>query len=289
MSLIENLDSVSFNKFHKRLFETKKQKEDFKMALTAKPNAAPSGAPAPAPAPAPAGATTAIAKTEVAEKNTRFKAMGTAERAKMTEDQKQMEGSSSDKIEFVAALGNPLKKQKRREGKFDVPSHEVVGYKFKALDNIQVPVAKMKEGSDDLFNVEDPGWVPVKKGAEFDVTVLENVMLLSQIEYAGRATGGGNVVSLSAKASQTREYSLPILVATTGSVKEGMRLVGEVIETPDGAKTGKVLEQYADKFGVLFKRRSAGKKASAQAKKAGDNAADIAAAFRLTLQKKGLA
>ena len=54
-------------------------------------------------------------------------------RAQMSEDEKALEGSKSDKVAFVCALGDPNRKQARVENKTTIPSYVVVGYKVKVL------------------------------------------------------------------------------------------------------------------------------------------------------------
>lgn len=241
-------------------------------------------APAPAPAPTPSGAKGVATKTEL------FKQKGQSIRAQMTEDQKAAEGSKSDKIAFVCALGDPARKQARVENKTSVPSYVVVGYKFRALEDVMVPKAPLKQGMKNILDVEEATERPVKAGEEFHMNIVETAMLISRVEYAGRFSGEGTQVALSVKTSTDREEPLPILNKIgAGSIKENMELIADMVGgdgTEKNRGTAQVKDEYAETFGALYNRSRLAKKSAGAAKKAGEGQADIAAAFRAYYNKQ---
>lgn len=213
-----------------------------------------------------------------------FKASGAANRAQMTEDQKAVEGSKQDKIAFVAALGDPNRKQARVAGSVSLPSNVVVGYKFKALEDVDVPVENLKPNFKNLIDVEFSAETRhVKAGEEFHLNLVETADFISRLEYAGRFTGEGITVGISAKSSKDRPGEpLPILGKIGGgSIKEGMQFVADMVGvTEDSKGTPKIKPEYEDSFGVLYTKRSLSKKTAGAPKKSGEGQADIAAAFR---------
>lgn len=256
-----------------------------KIAAAKKGEQAPAPTPAgtPAPAPTPAGKV-GVSKTEA------FKNKGAAIRAQMSDDQKAAEGSKSDKVAFVCALGDPSRKQARVENKTSVPSYVVVGYKFRALEAMSVPKAPLKQGMRSILDVEEATERQVAAGEEFHMNIVETAMLISKVEYAGRFTGEGTQVALSVKTSNDREEPLPILTKVgAGSIKENMELIADMVGgdgTEKNRGTAQVKEEYAETFGALYTRRSLQKKSAGAAKKAGEGQADIAAAFRAYYNKQ---
>ena len=223
------------------------------------------------------------AQTAAKAKNQEFAASGKSERAMMSDDQKQAEGSKSDKIAFVCPLGNPAVKQARTEKNQGIPSYQIVGYKFKALEDVQVPVAPYKENYTSLTDVDAVSYKKVNAGETFDLNIVETGILISEIPYAGQFTGEGTDVYITVKHSLDRPDPLPVLCKRGGgSIKANIELIADMIE--DGSKNGhpQVKPEYAEKFAVLFKKREARKKAAKEGKAAvtGESAANIAAAFR---------
>lgn len=234
---------------------------------------------------APAQEETKVAKGVSA--SDQFRADGAKMRETMTADEKAVEGSKSDMIAFVAALGNPARKQDRVEGNKSIPCYEVVGYEFKALEDVTVPFIPLK--SADPFNVGEESTRQVKAGETFHLTIYETAMLISRIEYAGKFSGEGDAVVLSAKSSKNRPTPLPILkkAASQGSIKSNIKLVADMIGDANGGKgTPKVKEEYAEKFAVIFQRKTVTRDGVNKVAKTGEAAADLAAAFRKVLIKK---
>ena len=209
-----------------------------------------------------------------------FKASGAQDRSNMTADQKAAEGSKSDKVAFICALGDPNRKQARVENKVSVPSYVVVGYKFKVLEDMTVPYAPIKSSKSPLDEEPISGRA-VKAGDIVALNIVETADFISRIEFAGEFAGGAKTVNLSAKIADDRAEPLPILTADKGSVKENMELIADMVgATADFKGTPKIKDEYKDTFGVLYAKTSAGKKTGSTAAKSGESCKDIAAAFR---------
>lgn len=218
-----------------------------------------------------------------------FKATGAAARKLLTEDQKAIEGSKSDKVAFVCALGDPNKSQTRVEGGKPVDSYTVVGYKFKVLEDTTVPVAPLKEGFKHLADVGEFSEMPVKAGTIVALNLVETGAFISRLEYAGKFSGEGEEVGITAKCSASREVPLPVLrrLSSSGSIKDNMELIADMVgASGDNKGTPKIKDEYAEKFAVLYAKRSAGKKSAGVGKKPGESTEDVAAAFRAFYAKK---
>ena len=211
-----------------------------------------------------------------------FKAQGESARASMSEQEKALEGSKRDKVSFICALGNPAKSQVRVQDGKQIPSCEVVGYKFNLAEPMMVPNAPIKEGFKNILDVEPATEIQAPAG-EIVLNLVETGMFISKLEFAGQFTGGDKPVSLTAKMSQGRPDPLPTLRLTDpkGSIKVGMDEIATMVGDENGGK-GKpqIKDEYRDKFAVIYTKRSAGRKGTGAAKKKGETSADIAAAFR---------
>lgn len=221
------------------------------------------------------------------DKHAKFKAHGESIGAAMTAEEKAKEGSMRSAVAFVCALGNPKQKQDRVEKGKSVPCYKPVGYKFKALQDIMVPVIPLKENYQTLIDVaiENATEVPVKAGETFVCNLREYGALISKTEYNGIFNGEDKEVFLGVTFSGSREEPYPILKSSVGSVKETMELVATVeeIKGADGAVTKKytVKPEYEEKFGVLFKARSTSRVGgSAKASEAGVAASNLARALQ---------
>lgn len=217
-----------------------------------------------------------------------FKARGEALGAQMSEEEKAKEGTKRGAIAFVCALGNPKQKQDRVTGGKSVPCYKPVGYKFEALEDIVVPVIPLKDNYTSLIDVavENASTITVKAGDTFVCNLREYGALISQTEYNGIFNGKGREVFLGVTFAGNRTEPYPILKASEGSVKENMELIADVEEVKgaDGAPTKKytVKDEYAEKFGMLFKARSATRtgSGSARASEAGVAASNLARALQ---------
>lgn len=217
-------------------------------------------------------------------------ATGHALREKMTDEEKQLEGSKSDKVAFVAALGDPNKPSIRKEKKQDLPSHKVVGYAFKALEDMDVPRADLKSNFQSFMDVGEMTTEHVKAGETFYLNIFETGALISESVYAGSFSGEGTTVTLGVKHSQNRKEPLPVLNKQgAGSIKEGMILVADMIGASETSKgTPKVKPEFASKFGVLYEKRVSGKSGSSSSRGAqGESIKDIAKAFNAFIRTRG--
>lgn len=257
------------------------------MALSKVTEGAVKTAPATATAPS-VGATAGKASSHEA-----FRAKGNSIRKAQSEEERALEGSKSDKVKFVACLGDPNKPQPRREGKSDEPSFVVVGYQFTALEDMMIPSAPLKQNFKTLMDVEDMTEVPVKAGETFNLNIFETGVLISRPEYAGRFTGEGTAVSITIKFSKSRPEPMPVLKKDTkGSIKIGMVMVADMIPDPRDPEmkeikgTPKVKDEFAEKFGVLYTKRKAGKTGSSTKAQSGEVQADLAAAFNAYIKSR---
>ena len=218
-----------------------------------------------------------------------FRKEGANIRAVMSDADKAAEGSKSDKIEFLNCLGDPTKPVAVKVGGEVKKSgyYKVCGYELKALEDMEVPVAPFVEQvKGNYLNVVDEITTrPVKAGEVFHLNIVETAALISQVEFAGRFTGGNKEVILGATSSKDREDPLPILRLAdpqAGSIKDGMQLVGTV-KTADAP--AKVLDQYADTFANLF-NRARGPIGDGKGRAVKQPERDYAAAFRNMFLKK---
>lgn len=237
-----------------------------------------------APVPASTGAKTGAKKDSL---NNKFRREGNAIRESEGFD-KTIEGSKSDKVAFVACLGDPSRPQPRKEGKEDIPSFVVVGYALKALEDMMVPKANLKANFKSLMDVEEMTEVPVKEGETFYVNVFEAGVLIAKAVYAGKFTGEGESVSMSLKFSKDREEPLPVLKKDTkGSIKLNMIEIADMVANPNGGKEiPKIKDEFAEKYAVLYTKRSAGRRGSSTPAVSGEAQKDLAAAFTAYIKNK---
>jgi hypothetical protein len=214
-----------------------------------------------------------------------FKAKGAAIRDSESYD-KATEGAKSNTIQFITCLGNPARVQKRTEAGSNKNSCQVVGYKLKALEDVEVPEAPITSKA----NIMEHGEITsrlVKAGEEFDVTCFELGALISRPEYAGKFTGGGDEVMIHVTMSSSRNNEpLTVLKRKNSPIKDQMTKIATEQEDGSGRKSYTVDPAYADKFGILFARK---KKAGGSAASAltGESPMDLAAAFQAYLKEKG--
>lgn len=234
-----------------------------------------------------ATATTATAEVKKGKKDSKaeaFKADGAKIRDAESDDVKAAEGTKSDKVAFVCALGDPNKKQPRVANKKDVDSYVVVGYKFKALEDMTVPVAPLKANFKNLIDVEAPTERQVKAGEFISLNLVETGLFISKNEFGGIFTGEGESVFITAKFSDERgDEPLPVLrKMNPGSIKENMDLVADMVgQTGESKGTPKVKPEYADIFGVLYQPRTAKRGTGTPKEKVqGESYKAMAAAFR---------
>lgn len=217
----------------------------------------------------------------------RFKATGTTARQVYDETTKALEGSASDSVQFIIALSNPARSQKRVQNKVSVDSHEVVGYKFKALKDIKVPTAHVLANAKTPMECEEPVWSDVPAGTEFFLNLYETGLLISQVEYGGCFNGGGDEVVLHATFAASRGNAPLTVIKRKGApIKDKLLPVADVSDV-NGKKVSTVKAEYSEKFGYLYVR-SAGVRTSGGGTKVVDKESekDLAAAFRQFTAKK---
>lgn len=217
-----------------------------------------------------------------------FSEQGAAIRQKMTDDEKAIEGTASDKVAFVCTLGDPNKNQSRQAQKEAVPSKTVVGYKFKLLEDMEVPKAPLKPDWKDLIDYQGPMTLePHKAGEVIALNIPEMAMFITMDKFAGKFTGDGRAVSISGASSENRAVPFPTLkFVGGGSVKENMEMIADMVGTEKGGKgTPKIKPEYAEKFGMIYNKVSM-KKTSAKKAGGSEASANLAAAFRSYFQNR---
>lgn len=223
------------------------------------------------------------------KRHEQFAASGASIREKLSDEEKQLEGSKSDKVVYLGALGDPAKPQSRKQDNKDIPSYAVVGYAFKALEDITVPRADLNKNFKNLMDVGALTEEAVKAGETFYLNVFEMGAFVSKSEYAGKISGEGNSVIFNVKYSKNRVDPMPVLnkEGGKGSVKENMILIADTSEV-DGKKVHKIKDDFAAKFGVLYEKRLAPRKGGAKAGSTatGESTKNIAAAFQQYLKNR---
>lgn len=249
------------------------------------PNPAPAPAPTPNPTPSPKPVSGKMGGTS--SQTEAFRKKGADARANMTEDQKQQEGARSGNVEFICALGDPSRKQSRVDNSTSVPSHVVVGYKFKVNEDTTVPFAPIAEGWKTPLDVEEPTERPVKSGEIVNLNVVETARFIVRLEYGGRFTGGNTSVGITAKYAKDRPEPLPVLTKLgRGSIKENMELIADMIGADDkNAGTPAIKEEYKASFSALYRKKSLGSKSTGSAQADGETQKVLAAAFRAIYAK----
>lgn len=225
-----------------------------------------------------------------------FKNQG-IELMKAEKEQGVVYGAMSDKVAYLYALGNPANEGTRSEkGTTDIPVVEVVGYKLKALADIQVPVIN-REGiaKCDIMGYKEVKWVPVKAGQEFDLTRGELGLMIQLPEYNGMFSGDpNNIVEVQvtvSKAAGNAYVPLSVLKKTyidenTTPIKANIAniAVKKAGATGKSIKDFEVLPDYAEKYGYIYEEvRSAGRASGERSyskRERGQTAAELAAALR---------
>lgn len=218
---------------------------------------------------------------------------GRVERGNLTEDQRATEGSKSDKVVFINALSDPMRSQTSTVNGVTVNSNTVVGYKFKALEDMTIPLAPIKKERSEYDETEPETTRQVKAGEVFSLNIRETGLLISRHEYAGSFCGeGGKEVVLSASAKKVNgggvKYSVVLKLAQSkGSIKEGMEHIADVVGS-DGTNKGTatVKPEFQLNFGNFYTKKSISR-GTATVKQAGEGHKDLAAAFRKLLTNTG--
>lgn len=238
------------------------------------------GKKAEAPASTPKTEDVNIAGMTSKQKGEKFVATGRSELSNLSDEVKASFGANKADVEFKACLVDPTKKQAAKTTEAVSPN-TVVGYRFKALKDIEVPVLPFKTQAKSLVDTLDAKtektFKTVKANEEFDLNLVETGIMITQTGYNGQFTGGGKTVTIQAKFAKDRADAMPVLKLADGSIKS------QQIETST-KENGKVvcLPEFQEKFGAYYAGRTAGRKGkgTASQKKTGENTSIIAAAFR---------
>lgn len=134
-------------------------------------------------------------------------------------------GADSDKLVFIAPLGDPSKPDttpiEQPDGSTKkITTSTVVGYRFKATVDMEVPdVAPGDDLKNNLmsFTGDVSKTKLVKAGEEFDLTKFETGLLISQVRFNGRATGGDKPVVCSYTTIQKKGSNGTALASTAAA------------------------------------------------------------------------
>lgn len=132
-------------------------------------------------------------------------------------------GSMSDKIEFIAALGDPSRDDVTpaniEKGIAKRVDPTIVGYAFKVLVDMEIPDCGTGEDlKDNPMSYKDKdGKKMVKAGETIYLTRFETGMLLSRPEFNTRVTGGNMPVCVAYTfyGPKSKEGNLPTVTSTT--------------------------------------------------------------------------
>lgn len=234
---------------------------------------------------APAAPTTQgniAASAPNSQKTAALKAQGASIREQASKDEKDAEGQRTGEIEFVSCLGDPAAKRKimgpvdEATGKATtLPTHLVVGYQFKALADIDVPVKPLK--GKNLYEVEAQGTKHVSAGEVFSLNIMETAELISRVEYAGWFTGGDKKVFLSVVFGKSDDKPHPVLKMAdgNGSIKSNMTMIANMVGDKPELK-----EEFKPTFEKYYIPKGRVSKPGAKTRVAGEDAKNLAAAFR---------
>lgn len=150
-------------------------------------------------------------------------------------------GSMSAQVAFVQPLGNPLRIDvtKKGDGPDDVQKTSfIVGYRFKALTDIDVPDCGTTEAfKKDYMNYDEAqlnNTKHVKAGETFDLTPFETALMGSWPEFNKMFTGEGRAVVCA--------YAKPKIQEGAGTVNEIPRAVLRLASTQGSIKDFGILD-----------------------------------------------
>lgn len=228
----------------------------------------------------------ASGKAKGSPEHARFLADGRALAESADDETKKKEGSKSDKIAFIQCLGDGTHPSKRSEhGNPNIDTLVVIGYAFKALEDVMVPVAPYKPAPKLFNDVEEPTERLVKAGEEFYLNIIETGALITRPEYCGKFTGEGKTVTLSISISKaTGGAPRPVLKIDKGSIKSNIESVCYTHKEGDKIIYDGCKPQYAA-FEPYFVRKSP-RKSAAAAKNAAEHHKALSYAFQAYLNGK---
>lgn len=253
--------------------------------------------------PNPAGVTSKTAPiTDRKEQAEAFRARGASIRKAMSKAEEADEGSLSNKVAFVITLGDPHQNDKRSIGKKEGSNKtqyedciKPVGYKFRALADIEVPSVTLKANANYSFEYEGVNWIPVKAGETFNLTLFEAGLLLSQLKFAGRINGGdGGEVVLHVTFTKNRidaqgnMQPLVVLKRIGSAIKDNIEPIAVSNVDANGKKSFILKDEYKDKFAWCFKPKSISRSSGSVSKTKENIPANLAGALRDYYAKLGL-
>ena len=123
-------------------------------------------------------------------------------------------------------------------------------------------------------------FIDVPAGQEVILNSMEAAITISQPEFGGFFTGGGQNICLHVTISSQRQgLPLGVLKRVGGSLKDHVEDVAK-----KGDNGYEVFDQYKEKFGQYFVKNTSVRPRTSGAQ-AGESAKDLAAAFRIFVQK----
>ncbi len=164
-------------------------------------------------------------------------------------------GILSDKLEFVCCLMDPAKKLVRTEGGKAMPTCAIVGYKFKLLQDMQIPFEPYKKNAKYFYDTMPVIWKDYKAGDIVQVTVMGMGRLLSQPEFDGEVSGGDIKYYLSSYRSKNQPMARPTLkkVDKTGSIKNSAEFVASALTQSASRSRYVVKPEFEEQFGGLYR------------------------------------
>lgn len=216
-----------------------------------------------------------------------FVAMGEKIAQSLTEEQKQIEGSKRDKVAFLQCLGDATKPVKRTEGgNPNVPTFFVIGYAFKALEDMTVPVAPYKAGAKTVLDVEPATERVIKAGTEFYLNIVETGLLISRPEYCGQFTGEGTTVQFSVKFSKDNKEPKPVLLKVGGgSIKSNIVCVNNTSKDATGKLKHEGCKAGYEAFEPYFVKKTASRVGAGKATR-NESAKALSYAFAAYMRNK---
>lgn len=151
-------------------------------------------------------------------------------------------GAARKSLAFVRPLGDPSNPDTTRVKEEDGSESKkvtstIVGYKFKVLEDMQIPDCGTNEGfKNDPMNYVDPNkWVAVKAGTEVNLTPFETALLLSQPQFNGGCEGGEKPVTCvyQNKSLKTRGGEVAKASAAAATPRVSLRAIGGSIKDFD--------------------------------------------------------
>lgn len=151
-------------------------------------------------------------------------------------------GTARKSLAFVRPLGDPSNPDTTRVKAEDGTESRkvtstIVGYKFKVLEDMQVPDCGTNEGfKNDPMNFVNPNnWVAVKAGTEICLTPFETALLLSQPQFNGGCEGGEKPVSCvyQTKTLKTKAGEVAKASAAAATPRVSLRAIGGSIKDFD--------------------------------------------------------